>query len=155
MGQSQDTKTPDPIEFLILDHRAVDRLFTQFDEAKEEQSRQRIIREAVAAVAVHAAIEEEIFYPAARALIADKQLIDTAIEEHAEVKRVMDNLAETHDAPARSEKFLALARLVKERVKEEETQLFPKLDAKRADFSDLGAQLRRRKEELRRVSLFL
>jgi hemerythrin superfamily protein len=67
----------------------------------------------------------------------------------------MDNLAETHDATARSEKFLALARLVKEHVKEEETQLFPKLDAKRADFGDLGAQLRDRKEGLSRVSLFL
>ena len=134
----------------------MDRLFAQFDQAKEEQSRQRIIREAVAAVAVHAAIEEEIFYPAARELIADKQLIDTAIEEHAEVKRVMDDLAETHDVAARSEKFLALARLVKEHIKEEETQLFPKLDVKRAaDFGDLGAQLRDRKEELSRVSLFL
>ena len=90
MVQSQDTQNPGPIEFLILDHRAVNRLFAQFDQAKEEQSRQRIIREAVAAVAVHAAIEEEVFYPAARELIADKQLIDTAIEEHAEVKRVMD-----------------------------------------------------------------
>ena len=155
MVQSQDTQNPDPIELLILDHRAVDRLFAQFEQAKEEQSRQRIIREAVAAVAVHAAIEEEIFYPAARELIADKQLLDTAIEEHAEVKRVMDHLAETHDVPTRSEKFLALARLVKEHVEEEETQLFPKLDAKRADFGDLGEQLRHRKEELSRVSLFL
>lgn len=149
------SQTANPIELLKSDHQQVSELFSRFEQTQDGSARKKIVSDALAALSVHAAIEEEIFYPAARQLIDDKQLIDEAIAEHAEAKEAMDSLAQDHDDATRDRQFRRLMDLVRHHVQEEENELFPKLAGKEAQLAELTPALQDRKQELSRVSLFL
>jgi Hemerythrin HHE cation binding domain len=86
----------DAIQLLKADHKAVKALFRQFEEAGERayQTKQRLAEQAMQELEVHAAIEEEIFYPAldARADRDGKKLVDEAVEEHHVVKVLIGEL---------------------------------------------------------------
>ncbi|MCC2641521.1 MAG: hypothetical protein K0S45_1934 [Nitrospira sp.] len=63
----------DAIQLLEQDHRAVERLFGEFltsDQGSKQETAQRIFKE----LEVHAAIEEELFYPALRSQSDLKEL---------------------------------------------------------------------------------
>jgi hypothetical protein len=52
---------------------------------------------------VHAQIEEEIFYSAVRAAIADDALMDEALEEHAEAKATFSTPPPSVSSPSRAQ----------------------------------------------------
>ena len=84
-------KAADAISLLTNDHKEVKQLFKTYeklvdDEADEEQ-RAMLAVQICTMLTVHATIEEEIFYPAARkALREDEDLLDEAQVEHASAK---------------------------------------------------------------------
>ena len=73
------------------DHDLVKELFDQFEKAKSRASKIKIVKQALSELKVHAAIEEEIFYPAAyEALDEDgDDLLDEAEVEHASCKALI------------------------------------------------------------------
>ena len=79
----------DGITLLKNDHRAVKKLFREFQQAhkKGTPGRAKIVGQIVAELSVHAAIEEAILYPAVRAEVPDlEDDILESIEEHHGVK---------------------------------------------------------------------
>jgi len=54
------------VAVLKEDHQRVKDLFDQFEKAKSRAARVKIVRQALTELKIHAAIEEEIFYPAVR-----------------------------------------------------------------------------------------
>ncbi len=152
---SLNVNTVDPLALLRQDHEQVRVLFTSFAKARGDNAQLRIISEALAALAVHAAIEEQLFYPAARSLVADPQIIDGAIAEHAAVQGVIDEIAQSHDATIRADKFRVLMQLVEAHASREENEIFPQCEGWGARFGELGAQLEASKQELTRVGRFL
>jgi hemerythrin superfamily protein len=124
----------DAIELLAADHRAVEQLFRHLAAAGEvgavENQRdlaQRIVRE----LSVHAAVEEQVLYPAVRTLLPEgDRLADTSLEDHAEVKRALADLDGRDPSDDGFEPCAArLAELVRSHVAEEEGELFPALQA--------------------------
>ncbi len=120
----------DAIELLTRDHRAVEKLFSQFDGGDDDTRRtaaESIIRE----LSIHAAIEEEFFYPMVKKEVpAAAAMIDHGIEEHQEAKQVLAKLDELIDkthTKAYAEKLRRLQRLIGDHVEEEEKELFPKV----------------------------
>jgi len=103
---------------------------------------------------VHAQIEEEIFYPAAReASIRDgEDLLDEAEVEHGSLKQLV--AAIESNSPESDELFDArvkvLGEYVKHHVKEEENELFPRARKSDMDLEEVGARLAARKDELMR-----
>src|SRR5215475_3251183 len=83
---------PDAIEMLREDHRKVKKLFEEFEHAQEDQVKERIVEGTLRELEVHAALEEEIFYPAAEEQIGEKESIDEAREEHHVVKLLIGEL---------------------------------------------------------------
>lgn len=116
------------LEILKARHRKLAALFAEWDEATSFAARRRKLWEIADALAVHSAIEENNFYPAVR-MRATAALLRDALEEHAEIKRiVVEMLAlEPDDAT-----FVAKANLLKEEVQhhveEEESELFPRVE---------------------------
>jgi hemerythrin-like domain-containing protein len=101
---------------------------------------------------VHAALEEEIFYPAADEQIDQKETIDEAREEHHVVKLLIGELKKMSAADERYDaKYKVLSESVKHHIEEEESELFPKLEGE-LDAEGLGAQMETRKQELQRQS---
>src|SRR3954462_8471542 len=105
-----------------------------------------VVRQALTELKVHAAIEEELFYPAVRKPVG-KEIMNEADEEHhvaklliAELDR-MDGTESHFDA-----KFQVLAENVRHHMKEEEDEILPKAEKVKVDFEELAEKMRRRKE---------
>lgn len=141
--------TPNPAAALLKeDHDRVQALFDQFERAKGRAAKVKIVRAALTELKVHAALEEELFYPAVRAKVG-KEVMNEADEEHHVAKLLVAELdamdgSESHfDA-----KFTVLAENVRHHIKEEEGEMLPKARAVKVDFEALAEKMRRRKERL-------
>ena len=91
---------------------------------------------------VHAGIEEQIFYPAYREASGTKKGEDLTLEAYEE-HRVADRLiSELRALPNTDETWGAKLKVLKENlehhIKEEETELFPKVKKAQAEGKDLG-----------------
>ena len=60
---------PNATQMIRQDHRKVEDLFKKFEQTKGAQAKRRLAENAMAELEVHAALEEEIFYPAVREAI--------------------------------------------------------------------------------------
>jgi hemerythrin superfamily protein len=144
----------DAIELLKEDHRKVEKLFTRFEKTDREDvgTRATIAEEACAELTVHATVEEELFYPAARAALGDDdgtELLDEALVEHDTAKQLIARVEELDPSdPMYAATFTVLAEYIKHHVREEEGELFPKVRKTKLDLEELGAQMRSRKEAL-------
>ena len=114
---------------LTDDHRQVEELFARFEKSGERahKRRQELVQRITEALSVHASIEEEILYPAARRHVAaagDDVL--EALEEHHLVKLTLAELEMMDPAHERyGAKVTVLMENVRHHVKEEEGELFP------------------------------
>jgi hemerythrin superfamily protein len=134
----------DAISMLKDDHKAVDRLFKKFEGAgarsfvEKRNTVDRIIEE----LSRHAAIEEQLFYPVARAAVPDTEDIALeSLEEHNIVKWVLSDLQTMSPQHERFDaKVTVLIENVRHHVEEEESDFFPKVrDALgRKVLNDLG-----------------
>ncbi|HEY1328043.1 MAG TPA: hemerythrin domain-containing protein [Casimicrobiaceae bacterium] len=141
------------IELLKNDHDEVEKLFDQYEDAREESNAElkaQIVATICNALATHAQIEEEIFYPAVHKGIDDAaDLVDEATVEHRMVRALVDDLAvATPDDELYDAKVKVLSEYVKHHVREEEGEIFPLARKSEIDLDALGARLVRRKEEL-------
>jgi len=111
------------------DHQAVDRLFKRFEKAGDRAyaEKKKLVDRMIEELAKHAAVEELLFYPVARATVpGTEDIVLESLEEHHIVKWV---LAELDALDATDERFDAkvtvLIENVRHHVKEEEQELFP------------------------------
>jgi len=145
-------KPEDAIKLLTKDHREVEALFKKFEEAKDDESEKAdIVAQICDALSIHAEIEEEIFYPAARDALSEKgeDLLDEAEVEHAGIKSLVAQLEDAEpDDELYDAKVKVLTEYVKHHVKEEENELFPKVKKTDLDLDELGAEMFERKMEL-------
>jgi hypothetical protein len=125
-------------------------LFEQFEKAREDKRKQTLAARICMELTIHARIEEEIFYPAAReALRKDGDLLDEAEVEHDSAKELIAQIEsgkpgdDLWDA-----KVTVLGEYIKHHVKEEQTEMFPKVRGTKLDLRGLGEQLLQRKEQL-------
>src|SRR3954471_24699201 len=142
----------DAVKLLKDDHNKVKELFRQFERARSADRKKTIAEEAMHELEVHAEIEEEIFYPAAKAK-ADKEgkeLVAEAVEEHHVVKVLIGELKALPEVNEQFEaKFTVLIENVEHHIEEEEKEMLP--DAKKTlgkDLDVLGDQMKARKEQL-------
>ena len=136
------------IKMLKDDHEKVGKLFKKFEKLKktEDDSRYELVEEACKALEVHAAIEEQHFYPAAYSAVSegDKEddMLDEAEVEHTHIKEIVAELkAKAEDDPLCDAKFKVLGEYVTHHVKEEEEELFPKLKKFKEVFEGVYEQM--------------
>src|SRR5579875_318251 len=106
----------DAIELLIQDHRTVEKLFSEFEDAGERafKTKERIAKKFSEELTTHTYIEEEIFYPEARkAVPSTKDHVLESIEEHHVVVWM---LAELANLDPTDERFDAKATVLIENV---------------------------------------
>jgi len=146
----------DVCDLLDADHKAVKKMFKEFESLCESRARsaaqQRLdlAREICIELTVHAQVEEEIFYPALRAAIRETDLIAEAEVEHQTAK---DLIAQIETADTADETFDAQVKVLGEyidhHVKEERNEIFPKARAaKKLDLVSMRDEVETRKQEL-------
>jgi hemerythrin-like domain-containing protein len=146
-------KPQDAIALLKQDHRTVEQLFEQFEEAEEGEGIP-IAQLVCQLLTIHAQIEEEILYPAAKEALSaegeeEGEMVYEAEVEHATAK---DLIAKIEDMGDQDEEYNAtvkvLSEYIKHHVKEEEGEMFPALKKTELDLKELGARLYERKQQL-------
>jgi hemerythrin-like domain-containing protein len=146
------TERSDAIAMLLDDHRELRKLFGEFARADrgDRAACRGIVELACAELAFHTALEEEIFYPAARGHLGDDQrLIDEAEVDHAAAKALIALLAAfAPDDPSYVGTFLRLTERVNDHIANEEREIFPRLASAAFDAAGVTVNMRRRKEEL-------
>ncbi|MCP2323220.1 iron-sulfur cluster repair protein YtfE (RIC family) [Hamadaea flava] len=138
----------DGIVLLKEDHKAVKRLFREYERIHEDASpaqKRALVDKIIHELTTHAFIEETIFYPAARAEVPgnDEHVLES-VEEHHVVAWLLAELAkldpadETFDA-----KVTVLIENVEHHVEEEEQEWFPEVRKTlgRNRLSELGEQM--------------
>jgi len=115
------------IDMLEGQHREVEDLFAEFEEAKGREKRE-IFLQIADKLALHAAIEEKHFYPSAKTEDTEDLLLESA-EEHLAVKRLIADLLKLDEKDETFEaKVSVLKEQVEHHVEEEEEELFPKVE---------------------------
>jgi hemerythrin superfamily protein len=136
---------------LKADHEEVAAMFEKFESSRLSADRKHMLAaEICQALTVHAQIEEEIFYPAARDALkkADMDLLDEAEVEHGSIKELIAAIESGEEDELFEAQVHVMGEWVKHHVKEEETEMFPKLKKTKMDMAAVGARLAERKEEL-------
>jgi hemerythrin superfamily protein len=139
----------DAIALLKADHKRVSDLYEQYEKTRSAARKRTIVDSICLELTVHAQVEEEIFYPAVKAALKDKELVPEAQVEHATLKEL---IAQVKDKEPDGELFDArikvMSEYTKHHVKEEQNEMFPKVRKTRLDLKALGEQIAARKEEL-------
>jgi hemerythrin superfamily protein len=128
MAQHEKNST-DAVGVLKKDHRAVEQLFRRFERTRSAAERKRLSDRIVRELSIHAAIEEQLVYPALRRRLDGRTpQVLVALEEHHLAKL---SLAEIERLAADDERLEAKVRVVIEgvrrHVQEEERDLLPAL----------------------------
>jgi len=116
------------VEMLKQQHRMVEQLFDQFEQAESVEARREAFNAIADALAVHATIEEKHFYPTVKQEQTEGILAES-VEEHLEVKRAIADLMQMDAAD--NDFGLQVKELrdgVETHVAEEEGELFPTVE---------------------------
>jgi hypothetical protein len=147
-GAMDDEQQGDVFEMLKTDHRHVQDLFTRFEDA-DKRGRSSIAEETLTALEVHAAIEEQLVYPAIAEVIEDEETVNEAKEEHHVAKLLIKEL---HKMDAGDEafatKFKVLGELVGHHIEEEEGEIFPQAQEGGFEPESLFEEVSKRKAKL-------
>lgn len=154
MPSSQRQK--DVCDLLDADHKAVKKMFKDFDALCESKARNApqlkldLAREICIELTVHAQLEEELFYPALRAAIKETDLIAEAEVEHQTAKDLIAQIQASDTADESFEaKVKVLGEYIDHHVKEERNEIFPKArSAKKLDLVAMRDEAEARKQEL-------
>ena len=143
-------KAENAIALLKADHDKVKALFEKFEKTKNAAAQRKVVGEALSELKVHATVEEDLFYPAVRQEIHDKEgLMDEADEEHHVAKVLIAELDKmAGDEDHWEAKFTVLAESVRHHIKEEEGEIFPKARKTNIDFLVLGGRMAELKQKL-------
>ena len=151
MSLTKKSSQPDSqnaITLLRADHQKVTDLFENFEKSRATAKKKVIAQEICKELTVHATIEEEIFYPAAKAALNDTEMVPEALVEHDGVKKLIAEIEGSVEGEMFEARVKVLSELIKHHVKEEQNELFPAVKKTSLDLTALGAQLVARKTEL-------
>jgi len=147
----------DAIALLKEDHQKVRKLLGELAEttSRAAKTRTELLEKIAQELKVHAAIEEEIFYPAFRKAgekADDEKMYFEALEEHrAGIGLVLPDLLKTE---VQSDQFGGRAKVLKELIEhhadEEEKEMFPRARALlgKDALVELGERMQARKDAL-------
>ena len=143
--------TQDALDLLRTDHQRADAMLSDCERLAGNRDasaadRSGLVARLGALLIAHAQMEQQLFYPA---LDLDAAKLEQATAEHAAVEASLQGLSEPDaDAAAFAARIAALAQQVREHVRTEEADFFPKASAAGIDLHALGTQMALRRGEL-------
>ena len=153
-GSGDPRGQPLALELLMADHRNVEELFDQFEQAKDgdEGTRRDIAQRICNELTVHAQVEEELFYTWLRENLDedDMEMVEEAQVEHNTAKDLIAQLEGATDIDEQyNAKVKVLGEYIKHHVGEEENEIFPKVRDMQEELDELGQEMAARKAELK------
>ena len=139
------------VQLLKEDHQRAKKAFKDFeklDVQDDPETAQALVEQTCAELEVHAELEEQLFYPAARETVKKEDVLDEAEVEHMTFKMLLEQLRGLQVEDERyAATFKVLGEYVQHHVKEEEGEMFKQL-GNQADWASVLEQMLSRREEL-------
>ena len=150
MNKIASKMTPSATSMIKLDHTHVMTTFHQYRPENSISNREALVKTACLALEIHAQLEEEIFYPAVRAVAPDNPALAKSVPEHGEMRRLISRLHSMKgDDQDYESTFMELMRDVLHHVADEETIILPLAEKLLADeLGSLGMKMTKRRLEL-------
>ncbi len=147
------TTRQDALTLLEEEHRAVEKLFDAFERADDDdlERKSTLVQRACELLTMHAMVEEEILYPAAKEALGEdnKDDVNEAVIEHFLVKTLIEKFSTMKASDEGfNATFKVLTESVNHHVEEEESELFPELRKTKLDLGKLGERIATRREAL-------
>lgn len=136
---------PDATLLLTMDHREAMAFFDWYEKVAAAEVKAEVAHKLCTALKVHMQVEEEILYPTARDATGDNALVDHAVEEHAEARRLIERVLSGGERDAA---MAELKSVIADHVEDEEDKLFPELRRGNLDLYAIGCRLAARRGEL-------
>lgn len=138
--------SPSITNMIRMDHSQVLATFHRFQPGDRAPTRRAVVNTACLAIEIHSRLEEEIFYPAMRAVLADPSMLDKSVPEHQEMHRLIATLRAMEPTnPSYDGTFMELMRDVIHHLADEETLLLPQAERLLGDrLGELGAEMTKR-----------
>jgi hemerythrin superfamily protein len=141
------------ISVIKADHDRLKELFSEYESSDKSAEKKRIVEDTLKILKLHAAMEEEIFYPAVRPHVG-VQMMNEADEEHHVARVLIAELdAQAGDPGHLDAKFTVLAENIRHHINEEEEQVLPKAQEMSVDFERLGREMIALRGELLRTGV--
>jgi hypothetical protein len=136
-------------DLLIEQHRTVEELFEQFEDAEGAEEKREIFEKLAANLVGHDAIEREIFYPACEKELGEEDdVLQESLVEHGVVEFSLFCADENRNGEEFEKYVTVLKEIVAHHVEEEESELLPKAKSEiESDrLEELGAAMEKRFE---------
>jgi hemerythrin superfamily protein len=143
--------SPTITDMIRFDHSHVMVTFHQYTRDKRPSVKKALAETICDALEIHAALEEEFFYPVMRPKAHDEKVMDKSVPEHDEMRRVISEIRRSDPASSHYDELVfELMRDVQHHVADEETVLLPEAEEvlSKDRLSELGAQMTRRRMQL-------
>jgi hemerythrin-like domain-containing protein len=141
----------DPIAMLKRDHREAAAILKQLSESKNPTAtRRRLTQKVTAALELHMDVEERLLYPLVAEHVGDEEEQE-AETEHQLARTGLVEMNKLVDQPGFGAAVAMVTAGIKHHVKEEETEVFPKLKAAldRSELAELGDAVAAAKKQSR------
>jgi hemerythrin-like domain-containing protein len=146
----------DAMEMLMGDHKKVQKMFKDFEklcssDKSPKREKAELAKMICQELKVHAAIEEEIFYPAAREAIHDSLIMNEATVEHDCAKNLISQIESCEPSDEHYDALvIVLGEYINHHIEEEEKEMFPKVKKSKLNTAALGDEMLERKQEMLR-----
>ncbi|CAN5484899.1 hemerythrin domain-containing protein [soil metagenome] len=146
----KNKSVPTITNMIRIDHSRVIAAFHQYDIDSRPRVKQALVNTVCLALEIHAQLEEEIFYPALRAVMQGNAMLDDSQPQHDAMRQSITALRDMTPTDADyDERFMQLMQSVLHHVADEETTLLPAAERLLCDSLDeLGAQMTKRRLQL-------
>ena len=153
MGRKSLLREIDALDLLAHDHHSIERLFHDYERLArrqgEHERKGELVGQLCFRLSIHIQIEEDIFYPAARAAIGPDATLDHALRDHGGAKELIARLDEMEPGDADYDATVAvLSAYILPHMNEEQDDIFPKLRSAGLDTQVLGRKLALRQKAL-------
>jgi hypothetical protein len=149
-GATAPERRPDALRLLKDDHQRVQALFDRFERTRGEAQKEKIAESICNELKIHAQLEEEIFYPAAREAIDEKDLLNEAQVEHNSAKELIRQIERSSPSDEMYDALVTvLGEYIRHHVKEEEGEMFKKVRQSELDLAALAERMDARRRSLK------
>lgn len=125
--------------------------FERLDPVADAEARYAVVAHVLDELTVHAALEQELLYPALRAAMDEdgRRTLDAADADHAGLHALINPLRTCRpDDETHAGRFHALCQHALHHMAWEEARLFPQLEGLELDWARLEGEIDQRREEL-------
>jgi len=153
MGRKSFPREIDALDLLAHDHHSIERLFHDYERLArrqgEHERKGELVGQLCFRLSIHIQIEEDIFYPAARAAIGSDATLAHALCDHGGAKELIARLDEMEPGDDDYDATVAvLNAYILAHMAEEQDVIFPKLRSAGLDMQALGRRLAERQKAL-------